>query len=250
MYTITDITKLTHISTRTLRYYDELNLLTPTTYSEAGYRLYDESALERLHRILLYKQFGFSLKVIQQIIDEDHLLKTELLNQKKRVEQELENLKALKQNITLKLKELDGVYTMTDKDRFELFKTELIERNESQFGEELRETYGHLEIERSNEKIKKSTKDDFEHREAAEAQLVMLLEEAQTKGIEGVLGQEIVRVHKQWLMYSWTTYNAEMHRSIALMYVTDERFKQYYEAYGKGFADLLYRAIERHADRL
>ncbi len=250
MYTITDITTLTNVSARTLRYYDEINLLKPTAYNVSGYRLYDQATLEKLHRILLYKQFGFSLKTIQQVIDEDHLLKKELLYQQEQVEKEVERLRALQKNITLKLKELDGVYEMTEHERFELFKQERIEKNDKQFGKELREKYSDVQIDRSNEKILKSTKLDFENQEAVEKHLFDLLEVAKEQGIEGEIGKEIVRAHKEWLMYSWSTYNISMHRSVALMYITDERFKSYYEKYGEGFATILYEAIERYVERI
>lgn len=52
MRTVKDVSKLTSISVRTLHYYDEIGLLKPTSCSAAGYRLYDDKALERLQQIL------------------------------------------------------------------------------------------------------------------------------------------------------------------------------------------------------
>ena len=56
MNTVKEISKITGISIRTLRYYDEIGLLKPTELSKAGYRLYDQKALERLQQILFFRE--------------------------------------------------------------------------------------------------------------------------------------------------------------------------------------------------
>ena len=63
MRTVKDVSELTGISVRTLHYYDEIGLLKPTSCSEAGYRLYDDKALETLQQIL-YCLFHFSILII------------------------------------------------------------------------------------------------------------------------------------------------------------------------------------------
>ncbi len=69
MKTITQMSKQAHVSVRTLRHYDTIGLLKPTRVTEAGYRLYDDAALERLYLILLFREIGFPLKEIQGILD-------------------------------------------------------------------------------------------------------------------------------------------------------------------------------------
>jgi len=69
MMTVNDVSKLTGVSVRTLQYYDRIGLLKPIAYTESGYRLYDDTALERLQQILLFKELEFSLKEISRIID-------------------------------------------------------------------------------------------------------------------------------------------------------------------------------------
>lgn len=69
MKTVKEISRLTGISVRTLHYYDEINLLKPTQTTDAGYRLYDDTALERLHSILLFRELKFPLKEIKSILD-------------------------------------------------------------------------------------------------------------------------------------------------------------------------------------
>lgn len=94
--TVNDVSKLTGVSIRTLQYYDTIGLLKPNGHTEAGYRLYDDTALERLQQILLFKELEFSLKEIKSMInapdfDRDKAMEQqiELLTMKK---EHLENL--------------------------------------------------------------------------------------------------------------------------------------------------------------
>ena len=68
MMTVNDVSKLTGVSVRTLQYYDQIGLLKPTGYTEAGYRLYNDTALETLQQILLFRELEFSLKDIKTIM--------------------------------------------------------------------------------------------------------------------------------------------------------------------------------------
>lgn len=68
MKSISQVAKLTGISIRTLQYYDEIGLLKPSELTSSGYRLYDDNALQTLQQILFFKELGFSLKEIQEIL--------------------------------------------------------------------------------------------------------------------------------------------------------------------------------------
>ena len=68
MMTVHEVSKLTGVSIRTLQYYDKIGLLHPAEYTEAGYRLYDDTALENLQHILLFRELEFPLKDIKEII--------------------------------------------------------------------------------------------------------------------------------------------------------------------------------------
>lgn len=69
MKTVTEVSRLTGVSVRTLHHYDYIGLLKPSQVSEAGYRLYDEAALERLYLILVFRELGLSLREIGQVLD-------------------------------------------------------------------------------------------------------------------------------------------------------------------------------------
>lgn len=68
MMTVNEVSKRTGVSIRTLQYYDRIGLLKPTAHTQSGYRLYDDTALERLQQILLFRELEFPLKDIGKIL--------------------------------------------------------------------------------------------------------------------------------------------------------------------------------------
>lgn len=85
MRTVKEISDLTGISVRTLHYYDEIGLLKPTDKSEAGYRLYDDKALETLQQILFFREFDISLKEIKAVIENPALEKNQILQMQRKM---------------------------------------------------------------------------------------------------------------------------------------------------------------------
>lgn len=79
MRTVKELSDLTGISVRTLHYYDEIGLLKPTEKSDAGYRLYDDKALETLQQILFFREFDISLKEIKAVLDNPALERNQIL---------------------------------------------------------------------------------------------------------------------------------------------------------------------------
>ena len=90
------------MSIRTLQYYDTIGLLPPTEYTEAGYRLYDDTAMERLQQILLFRELEFPLKEIKRIIDSPDF------NRNKALEQQMKLL-------TMKKEHLEGLISFARK---------------------------------------------------------------------------------------------------------------------------------------
>ena len=93
MMTVNDVSKLTGVSIRTLQYYDTIGLLKPNGHTEAGYRLYDDTALERLQQILLFKELEFSLKEIKSMINAPDF------DRNKAMEQQIELLTMKKEHL-------------------------------------------------------------------------------------------------------------------------------------------------------
>ena len=79
--TVNEVSKLTGVSIRTLQYYDKIGLLKPTEYTKAGYRLYDDAALETLQQILLFRELEFPLKDIKDIVTSSGFDKNKALQQ-------------------------------------------------------------------------------------------------------------------------------------------------------------------------
>lgn len=106
MKTVKELAKLCHVSVRTLHHYDAIGLLKPTKVTEAGYRLYDEAALERLYLILLFRELGFPLKEIQGILDAPDYDRNRVL------EQQVELLKAKVSHLQNRIHLANGIKMM------------------------------------------------------------------------------------------------------------------------------------------
>ena len=93
LWRVNEVSKLTGVSIRTLQYYDKIGLLHPAKYTDAGYRLYDDTALETLQQILLFRELEFPLKDIKKIISSPDF------DRRKALEQQIELLKLKKEHI-------------------------------------------------------------------------------------------------------------------------------------------------------
>ena len=153
--TVNEVSKLTGVSIRALQYYDTIGLLKPSDYTESGYRLYDDTALERLQQILLFKELEFPLKEIKQIIDAPNFDRAKALEQQIELltmkKEHLENLIHFALGIKwLGVKKMD--FTVFDTRKLD----EYAERAKQQWGQS--EQYKEFE-----EKSKDWTKEDELH---------------------------------------------------------------------------------------
>lgn len=122
MMTVKELSKLTGISVRTLHYYDEIGLFLPTEKSEAGYRLYDDKALEILQQILFFREFDIPLKDIKAVMENPELEKNEILKMQRNM------LIKKKERIEKLIKSIDDILKGDNNMDFTIFnKTELEE---------------------------------------------------------------------------------------------------------------------------
>ena len=122
MMTVKEISKITGISVRTLHYYDEIGLLKPTDKSEAGYRLYDDKALETLQQILFFREFDIPLKEIKSLMNNPALDKNQILQMQRKM------LVAKKERMERLIASIDNILKGEQKMDFTIFsKTELEE---------------------------------------------------------------------------------------------------------------------------
>ena len=120
MRTVKEVSNLTGISVRTLHYYDEIGLLKPTDKSDAGYRLYDDKALETLQQILFFREFDISLKEIKTVIENPALERNQILQMQRKM------LVAKKERMECLIASIDRILKGDKAMDFEVFsKTEL-----------------------------------------------------------------------------------------------------------------------------
>ena len=125
MMTVKEIAEITGISARTLHYYDEIGLLKPTAKSEAGYRLYDDKALETLQQILFFREFDIPLKEIKSIITSPDFDRNQILQMQKNAcckKERMERLIASIDDILKGENKMDFQYSMRRKSK-KMFQT-------------------------------------------------------------------------------------------------------------------------------
>ena len=252
MRTIKEVSQLTGISIRTLRYYDEIGLLKPSRVNEAGYRYYGESEVAVLQQILFYRERGFELKTIQRIIYDENF---DMLNAMEEHLQALEKQKKETENLILTVKKtiqsMKGECEMSNKEKFQALKEKAVRENEEMYGAEAREKYGDEEVHTFNQKMLNMTEVQWERFKELEKVILIRLEEAveHKTEAESEAAKTIVELHKEWICMTWKQYSAEAHKGVAMMYVADERFTKYYDRRVQGCAKLLCEAVQYWAGK-
>ncbi|WP_036130744.1 MerR family transcriptional regulator [Lysinibacillus sphaericus] len=249
-YSIQELANLSGVSTRTLRYYDEIDLLKPARTNEAGYRFYGENEVDVLQQILFYRALDMKLATIQEIIQApDFQPIVALETHRMALLQRKEQLEKLLQTVEKTIESLEEERPMTNEEKFNGFKEKLIEDNEKQYGEEIRAKYGNDTIEASNSKLKNMTEEQFTAMQQLEQQLFERLKEAMEIGdTKNDVAMEVAELHKRWLSFSWPQYSKEAHVGLAQMYVADELFTAYYdERVTTGATQFLHDAIMVYA---
>ncbi len=244
-YTVQKLSKLAGVSTRALRYYDEIGILKPARINSSGYRIYGENEVNRLQQIMFYRELGISLDNIKNIITSPTFDEASaLIEHREKLLDKREQIDRLIANVEKTIALTEGRINMTDKEKFEGFKQKMINDNEKKYGKEIREKYGNDTVEKSNKKLKGMTEEQFEALTNLEKQVKETLVEAfKTGDPAGDLAQKAADLHKQWLTYSWPQYSKEAHVGLAQMHVDDERFTAYYDKEQPGTAIFLRDAI-------
>lgn len=243
---ITELVKLSGVSARTLRYYDEIGLLKPSKIEKNGYRRYSPNDINRLQQILFYRELDFKLEEIKMLMEHpDFKVKEALKNQYVLLQKKRSYLDSLLETIDQTIKMMEGELKMTNEQKFDVFKNKLIEENEQKFGEEIREKYGEELVKASHKKLKNMNEEQYEAMQQLEVQLFDRLKEAmELNKATSDIAMEAVELHKRWLSFSWEKYTAAAHLGLAHMYINDERFTAYYdERVGKGATQFLHDAI-------
>jgi len=244
-YTIQGLSNLAGISTRTLRYYDEIGLLKPARINSSGYRIYGEAEVDRLQQIMFYRELGVRLDKIKEIMSSPSFDKIKALREHhEKLLEKRKQLDLLIKNVEKTIALTEGRINMEDREKFEGFKKELIKENERKYGKEIREKYGEDAVNKSNKKFLNMTKEQYDEFEKLGAEVLEALKAAFATGDPaGELAQKAADLHRRWLCYTWDSYSKEAHAALAQMYVDDERFRAFYDREQPGMAEFLRDAI-------
>ncbi len=244
-YTVQKLARLSGVSARTLRYYDELNLLKPARISSSGYRIYGAAQVDRLQQILFFRELDVPLETIRTLLSASEYNAAAALEAHRcRLLEKRAQLDVLITNIEKSIALSEGRIAMTDAEKFEGFKQKLVEDNEKKYGREIRNKYGDPVVDASNKKLMGMTPTDHEAFTRLTEELMAVLSQAMDTGDPGSeTAQKAAALHKEWLMFHWNTYSPEAHGGVAQMYVEDERFRAHYDAARPGTAEFLRDAI-------
>jgi DNA-binding transcriptional MerR regulator len=244
-YTVQKLAQIAGVSTRTLRYYDEIGILKPARIASSGYRIYGQTEVDRLQQILFYRELGVGLESIKGIVTSPSFDGAKALKEhREKLLEKRTQLDALISNVDKTIALTEGRITMSNKERFEGFKQKLVGDNEAKYGKEIREKYGDKTVNSSNQKVLGMSQDQYDEVTKLASDIIETLHAAfKTGDPAGELAQKTADLHRQWLCYYWDSYSKEAHAGIAQMYVDDPRFTAYYDEKQPGSAEFLRDAI-------
>lgn len=233
---VKEVAKLVGISVRTLHHYDDLGLLIPERTTEAGYRVYSDENIDTLQQILFFKELGFPLKKIKEIINSPSFERQAALELQHKML--LEKSKRIDQMITTIEKTIQhskGELRMSNQEKFVGF-----DFSHNPYEQEARAKWGDQAVDEANQKAKNIDQDDFNtiYRNLAEIRHLAPDSEESQKGID------------QWYQFlnKMGKYSLDAFKELGQMYVADERFTKNIDQFGEGLAKFMCDAMAIYAD--
>ena len=246
-YTVSQLAKMAGVSVRTLHHYDQIGLLAPSARTEAGYRLYGEPELLRLQQILFFKELDLPLAEVRQILDDPRFDQVAALeHHRQMLHRRMARLARLLKTSDRTIDRLtEEDMTLTDKELYEGFTTEQIER----YKREAREMYDPALVEESERRVKKMSRDQW--------QAVGAEGEAVTTGLAALADREpgdpevqaLIARHHAWIE-NFYPCSAEIYRGLGQGYVEHPEFRAFYEKYRPGLADFMSAAMNHYASQV
>lgn len=247
--TVGDLARLAGVSVRTLHHYDEVGLLSPSERSDAGYRLYADAELERLQQVLFYKELGFSLDEIQDLMNDpgyDSL--TALANQREMLGNQLKRTKAMIALIDKTMMSIEGAIPMEKDEMFEVFG----DFDPAQYEDEVKQRWGETEAyAESARRTARYTKADWQRFKDEQEQIGSRMVELLDAGVEPTDERAMDVAEQARLQIDKWFYPLSRENFVHLgdMYVADPRFNATYEKMREGLAEWLRDAIRANAAR-
>ena len=245
-WSIAQVARMSGVTARTLRHYDDIGLLKPDHVGANGYRYYEEPQLLRLQQILVLRELGLALADIAEAIDSEPDTLAALRRQHGRLIVERDRLSRVAETVRRTIAELEGKHPMSvhinrPENLFEGF-------DNSQYDDEARQRWPE-EFERAQAKRATMTDADIERwqREATAAMIRMA--EFMAAGTPADDPAVLDEVHKHYQgICIWWTPNRKAYRCLGQMYVDDERFKANYQKIAEGLAESQAAAMAAYAD--
>lgn len=236
---VKEVADLVGVSVRTLHHYDEIGLLIPEETTESGYRVYSDENLETLQQILFFKELGFPLKKIKEILLSPSFDRQEALEmQRKMLLEKRSRLNKMIGTIEKTIQHSKGEIQMSNKEKFEGF-----DFSHNPYEQEARERWGDKAVDEANEKAAKMTKFDQDKFNEIYRNLAAIRHLA-PDSLEAQAGI------KEWFVYlnKMGNYSLEAFKGLGQMYVDDERFTKNIDQFGEGLAKFMRDAMAVYAD--
>ncbi len=237
MMIVSEVSKLTGVSIRTLQYYDTIGLLKPSKYTGSGYRLYDDTALERLQQILLFRELEFSLNEIKEIIDAPDF------DRKKALEQQIELLLLKKEHIENLIVFARGIKMLgVKKMDFTVFDTKKIDEYSKRAKEQWGQTSEYQEYE---QKTKDMT--DVQKKDVINSFMLIFTEFGKLKELDAAsdIVQLQVKKLQDFISEHYYKCTKEILSGLGKMYSGGGEFTENIDNYGgEGTAEFTAKAIE------
>ena len=242
MMTVHEVSRLAGVSIRTLQYYDRIGLLHPAGYTDAGYRLYDDTDLERLQHILLFRELEFPLKDIKAIINSPDF------DRSKALEQQIELLKLKKEHIENLMNFALGIKMLGVKQMdFKAFDRSKLD----EYSRRAKELYGNMpEYKEMQEKTKNRTEED--DRILADRFMLFFKEAGEIKDTDPASpeAQDIVKRIQEYITENLYTCSNKILSGLGKMYPGDGEFTKNIDEYGgEGTAEFVDKAIQIYCDK-
>lgn len=247
--TVGEVSELTGVTVRTLHHYDEIGLLQPSERSAAGYRLYSEADLVRLHTILDWRDMGFGLTDIARMLDDpDQDVATGLKRQRERLTERSDRLEEMIAALDAAIATIDRGGTMTDDDVKKVFEG----FDPSRYEQEVRDRWEHTDsYVESRRRTGSYTEEDWRRQRQESDDNVAALVGLLKAGVPPSDPQaiEAAREHGAIIDRWFYPLSPDAHLGLARLYVTDPRFEANYEKEATGLARYISEAIGAlHAD--
>lgn len=234
MKTVKEISRLTGVSVRTLHYYDEINLLKPTKTTDAGYRLYDDTALERLHSILLFRELQFPLGEIKAILDSNGFDKEAALKEQIKL---LEMQKNRLDEIIDSARKL--LMKGNDNMNFSAFNKSEIDKYADEAKKKWENTAAYKEFAEKHSDSNDKT-EEFMQIFAEIGKIKHLEPDSQTV-------QSMIKKLQNFITENYYTCTDDILKGLGQMYIADERFKNNIDSTGgNGTAEFTAQAINTY----